>query len=423
MEWRGRYFDGRTALAQPVRVTIGSRGLHIAKTDRSTLWWDYDQVRQTQGAYAGEQVRLERGPPVAEALLVDDAGFLAAIHAIAPEQTAFHNPARRPLRLKLTLLAALCLPLLGGALYLWGIPAVAEALAGRVPVSWEEQLGRSVVGLLAPPEARLEDPVCTEVLEGIGDRLLEAVPTNDYRFRYVLKRDRSINAFAAPGGFVVVHTALVSKTGSSEELAGVLAHEMQHILKRHTTAALFRDLSIQVLIAAWTGDLGGLEVALETAGTLGKLRFSRQAETEADLEGLKMLQAAGIAPGGMVAFFKSLEKMDLPEGLTYLSTHPRGEDRIKQLEQLAAGMEVAPVPLLPEVSWEQVKSRCAPDGTSGEASPGTDPQEIVEPFAKFVVEQVIVPANVMFCLFQYRVRPGEQCGFTTKSTKVTKRIF
>ena len=54
MEWRGRYFDGRTALAQPVRVTIGSRGLHIAKTDRSTLWWDYDQVRQTQGAYAGE---------------------------------------------------------------------------------------------------------------------------------------------------------------------------------------------------------------------------------------------------------------------------------------------------------------------------------------------------------------------------------
>ena len=154
MEWPGRYFDGRTALAQPVRITIGARGLHIAKTDRSTLWWDYGQVRQTQGAYAGEQVRLERGSPVAEALLVDDAGFLAAIHAIAPEQTAFHNPARRPLRLKLTLLAALCLPLLErGRLYLWGIPAVAEAWAGRVPVSWEEQLGRSAVGLLVPPEA------------------------------------------------------------------------------------------------------------------------------------------------------------------------------------------------------------------------------------------------------------------------------
>ncbi len=360
MEWQGRYLDGRTASAQPVRITIGTRGLQIAKPDRGTLWWDYDEVRQTQGAYAGEQVRLERGDPFPEALLVDDAGFLAAIHTLAPERTAFHNPARRSFRLKLTLLAALCLPLLAAALYLWGIPAMAEALAGRVPVVWEEQLGRSAVGMLVSPEDRLEDPVCVDVLEGIGNRLLEAVPPHGYRFRYVMKRDRSINAFAAPGGFVVVHTALLGQSGSAEELAGVLAHEMQHVLKRHATKALLQDLSLQVLIAVWTGDAGGLEVALETAGRLGKLRFSRQAETEADLEGMRMLKAARIAPGGMVAFLKSLEKMDVPDGLTYLSTHPRTEDRIRELERLAAGMKVAPAPLLPGVCWEDVKLRCAP---------------------------------------------------------------
>ena len=144
----------------------------------------------------------------------------------------------------------------------------------------------------------------------------------------------------------------------------MLAHEMQHILKRHSTKALLQDLSLQVLIAAWTGDAGGLEVALETAGNLGKLRFSRQAETEADLEGMRMLHEARIAPGGMVAFLKSLEGTDVPEGLTYLSTHPRGEDRIRQLERLAAGMEFAPVPLLPGVSWEDVKLRCAPEETA-----------------------------------------------------------
>ena len=364
MEWQGRYFDGRTASAQPVRITIGTRGLQIAKPDRATLWWDYDEVRQTQGGYAGEQVRLERRAPSPEALLVDDAGFLAAIHAIAPGRTAFHNPARRSLRLKLTLLAALCLPLLAVALYLWGIPAMAEALAARVPVSWEEQLGRSAVGMLVSPEDRLEDPVCTDVLEGIGSRLLEAAPGHGYRFRYFVKKDRSINAFAAPGGFLVVHTALVGQSGSAEELAGVLAHEMQHVLKRHATKALFQDLSLQVLIAAWTGDAGGLEIALETAGNLGKLRFSRQAETEADLEGMRMLHQARIAPGGMVAFLKSLEKMSLPEGLTYLSTHPSSQDRIRQLERHAAGMEFAPVPLLPGVSWEDVKLRCAPGETA-----------------------------------------------------------
>lgn len=364
MEWPGRYLDGRTALAQPVRITIGARGLQIAKPDRSALWWDYDEVRQTQGAYAGEQVRLERGAPFPEALLVDDAGFLVAIHAIAPGRTAFHNPARRSLRFKLTLVAALCLPLLAGALYLWGIPAMAETLAGRVPVSWEEQLGRSAVAMLVSPEDRLEDPVCTDVLEGIGARLLEVVPRHGYRFRYVMKKDRTINAFAAPGGFVVVHSALVGQSGSPEELAGVMAHEMQHVLKRHSTKALLQDLSLQVLIAAWTGDAGGLDLVLETAGDLGKLRFSRQAETEADLEGLRMLAAARIAPGGMVAFLKSLEKLDLPEGLTYLSTHPSSADRIRKLERLAAGMAFAPVPLLSGVSWEDVKLRCAPGGTA-----------------------------------------------------------
>ena len=105
-----------------------------------------------------------------------------------------------------------------------------------------------------------------------------------------------------------------------------MAHEMQHILKRHTTESLFRDFLIQILIAAWSGDLSSLEYAMETAGTMGDLRFSRKAEEEADLEGLKLLKAARINPIGMVTFFKSLEDLDTPEILKYLS-HPSSDSR------------------------------------------------------------------------------------------------
>ena len=361
MEWQGRYFDGQTGTPQPVVVRVGDHGLQIVKANKNDVWWEYGEVRQTQGSYAGEQVRLERGGPVAEAILVDDFRFLSAVHYYAPGQTSFHDPARRSARIRFTILAGVCVPLIGVALYLWGVPAMAEALAERVPVSWDEQLGRSVLGVLAPPEERLVDPACTQILERIGVRLAGAVPDNPYTFRFILKKDSTVNAFAASGGYVVVHTELLRKTGSAEELAGVMAHEMQHILKRHTTESLFRDFLIQILIAAWSGDLSSLEYAMETAGTMGDLRFSRKAEEEADLEGLKLLKAARINPIGMVTFFKSLEDLDTPEILKYLSTHPRTQDRIRQLESLASEDGFIAVPLLPDVSWAEMKSGCSPD--------------------------------------------------------------
>ena len=146
-------------LRRAARVVIGRSGLEITLAEGGSIRWPLAEVRQTQGFYAGEEVRLEHGSELSEALLVRDLGFLSALRAAAPEAAAaFHDPGRRRYRVGLTVLAALGAVGLAIALYVWGIPALASVLATRVPVSWEVALGDAVVAELAPPGRRCVDP-------------------------------------------------------------------------------------------------------------------------------------------------------------------------------------------------------------------------------------------------------------------------
>src|SRR5207244_11084163 len=103
----GHYLDGRSAARQPATIRLTATGLDIALESGAALWWPFAEVRQTQGFYAGQQIRLERGAPLAAVLLVDDFGFLAALHTPAPVLTRrFHDPRPPPARAQLPALAA-----------------------------------------------------------------------------------------------------------------------------------------------------------------------------------------------------------------------------------------------------------------------------------------------------------------------------
>ena len=115
----------------------------------------------------------------------------------------------------------------------------------------------------------------------------------------------AINAFAAPGGQVVILRGLLEKTASPEQLAGVLAHELQHVYQRHTTRAILEQTATTFLLSAISGDLsGGLAWGLEGARTLGSLHYSRTHEREADIEGLRMMQAARLDPAAMISLLR-----------------------------------------------------------------------------------------------------------------------
>ncbi len=111
-------------------------------------------------------------------------------------------------------------------------------------------------------------------MRGIGGRLTQG---SRYQYKFHVALDKSVNAFAMPGGFVVVHTGLIQLAESPEELAGVLAHEIQHVEQRHSLRAMAQSLGLYAVLSLLVGDTSGLA---SLGGDLLKLKFSRNHETE-----------------------------------------------------------------------------------------------------------------------------------------------
>ncbi len=363
--WPGRYLDGTTAHAESVTVVPAAHGLEIRRSNGSTVVWPYVEVTQTQGNYHGEHVRLERGTEPIEALIVDDAAVLSQLHKVAPRVSQhFHDPKSRARRPALVVMALAAAVAAGLGIYFWGIPAAATFAAAQIPVSWEEQLGEVVTRSLVESEKKCANPQVTNAVSDIVARLAATVPDNPYTFRVSVIRNDVMNAFAAPGGHIVVFSGLLRRTDRAEELAGVLAHEMSHVVRRHGTKSLFREVSNSIFLSAIVGDASGaMRVVLDSAKTLGSLHYGRKAEAEADLDGLSMLVGARIDPAGMVSFFEKLEKKELGvnrELLKYLSTHPLTSDRIAVLKA-EPSTKSGPFMALPQnAAWKTLALACNP---------------------------------------------------------------
>ena len=370
-EWHGTYFDGRSPARVAATVRLMASGLEIRVANGHTFWWPYREIRQTQGFYAGEEVRLERGAPIAEALVLGDQAFLSALHeASHGSGDRFHHPANRTRRLRLTVCAAVAVLAIAAAVYLWGIPALVKAVAPHVPVSWETRFGQSVVEQVAPPPLQCRDPGPSAVIEQLETRLLATRKDQPYTFRVVVVNEPVVNAFAIPGGTIVIFRGLLEKTRNAEELAGVLAHETQHVLLRHTTQQMLQQASTGLLITAITGDAtGAAAYGLKSAEMIGMLRYSREHEAEADREGMNMLLAAGIDPHGMLSFFETLkhEGPAIPDALKYLVDHPQTDERIQTLTRYAKEHPIKAVPLFPDHDWKRVRDICK-KATSSRAS-------------------------------------------------------
>jgi predicted Zn-dependent protease len=198
-------------------------------------------------------------------------------------------------------------------------------------------------------------------MDEIVRRLTEPGPPSPYTFRVSVVNRPLVNALAVPGGYVVVFRGLLERTATPEEMAGVMAHELQHVLHRHATRAVIQDASTGLLLMALIGDVTGpLAYGLQTARTLGDLRYSRRAEEEADTEGMKMMLAARLDPAGMITFFERIQREEgaAPRALTYLSTHPLTADRLPRLQAMAATWTGTPEPLLAGDRWADLAKRC-----------------------------------------------------------------
>jgi beta-barrel assembly-enhancing protease len=357
--WNGYYYDGQSANRHPTTVTLLPSGLELCVNLNQRIWWPYNELQETQGFYREDPIRLERRAALPEALVVEDPAFLIALRKIAPTHAdRFRSPPDRLRAIRLIIAAVIASISLILGLVVWGIPLASDMIAPLIPPSWEVGLGDSLASHLAEPSLRCTNAELQKHLVKIVHRLSAASKSQPYQIHIFVMDTQIFNAFAAPGGLVVIHRPLLEATETSEQLAAVLAHEMQHVFHRHALKALIRDLSISLLVSAAFGDISGVGAfAAQGARTLTTLHYGRGAEEEADQDGLSLMEAAKLDPSEMIRFFEILRsKTGTAQLPGYLSSHPHPDERIGQLKMLIKDVNV--IPLLPALEWRKINSLC-----------------------------------------------------------------
>jgi beta-barrel assembly-enhancing protease len=206
---------------------------------------------------------------------------------------------------------------------------IAGWIADRIPIDQEVAIGRQAFEGMRPQLSLVGTGAAYQTVNAIGARL-----TKGCRFTYEfhVAEDTALNAFALPGGVIVVNTGLIEATRRPEELAGVLAHEVQHVERRHSIRGIVKNLGLRGLFAFAAGDLAGSLLG-EAAVGMTSLKFSRDDESEADHAGFDALIAAGIDPSGMPSFFETMSKQAKDAAVAFASTHPSSAEREAALRE------------------------------------------------------------------------------------------
>lgn len=381
-----RWQDGKSAAAHETRLfyPVHSRELRIcdAQSDnclRALSVWPLDAVRLAAGTLDERNAALRLGlePDNGERLIIEPGpGRDEAASWLEPQVLARKKSGLR--RWAGVFLAAWAV---GIALYLFA-PVIFSLAAGLIPRGLEEKLGRSareqVVGVLTvlPGVRGIDERAgASPELKALVERLEKGASVDGYVFDIQVLDADFVNAFALPGGAMLVTSALIRDCESPDELAGVLAHEMAHVIKRHGTAAVIRQQAWSVM-ARMLGATDNLAGSLATA--LLDSSFSRDQEREADMLGAARLLSADVNPLGLAAFFERLEKQSPDKGQgfgRYISSHPLTAERKERIRTALESGELRQIqgsgpaekpeperdfsPALDDAAWQRLRALTA----------------------------------------------------------------
>ena len=297
---------------------------------------------------------MERGVPAAVNMFNTEVFMRSPERPPNPRRTQRAAGRSRPGRMAIRALLVL-LATIGGATGLAGrsdaqvrLPDFGDSTEATLSPADERALGEAFMREIRARLTLVDDPLVEQYIRSLGYRLVAASDRRDLGFTFFVVEDESLNAFAAPGGFIGLNSGMILATESESELASVLAHEIAHVTQRHIVRAIdhANRSSLPILagvlaaIIVGTQDVeAGHAAAAAVVGATAQsgINFTRQNEMEADRVGIRILADAGFDPSEMAGVFEKLQSAArysarLPE---YLSTHPVTTNRIAEARDRA----------------------------------------------------------------------------------------
>lgn len=359
----GIFYDGQSARPHNVTVTItpANRVFLTDDAGKPVASWPCDDVRMADAppgllrmrVQTDEQARLEVSDAMLAQTLMQSCTYLKHGDAIERSTT---------LKIVGWSIAA-CVSLVLVAVY--GVPAIAERLVPFIPYAVDQQLGAgvrtSLVQQLSDGKVCKPEPTAQKAFLRVKDKLLTHASDLNGPVDIVILPSSMKNAFALPGGHVMIMSALLEDARSADEVAGVIAHELGHVAGRHSMRKLVAESGLYFLLGIVLGDFSGSTVLIAGSRAVLNAGYSRDAERDADRYAIELMARAD---GDPAAFGAMLDRISAgsPFGvLNILSSHPHTEDRVVEIrtttDDLMGGR--SPDSILTEEEWRALKTYCA----------------------------------------------------------------
>lgn len=329
------YGDGQSARKVQCRLSLIGNTLKLSfNNDGFTfLVWEIQRLHTVQ--FSGSLLHVHYGDYPHQWLQVE--GELAkTIFEIWSKKKPLEKATLWNNRKLPAFLITLILGFIGIALFSWFVvlPWVAAKASNLITVETEIGIGNSLAQAYSTQDSQGDS--ASFILQAFANELkLDSI----YPIKTEVIRSTEINAFALPGGRIFVYSGIIQKMQSYEELVALLSHESSHVSNRHSLKSMSRSAASSIVIATVFGDVGEVSAGLlSKADEFRQLGYSRELETEADIEGLKTMVNNKVSGSGMLQLLALLKKegAEMPALLTYVSTHPDTDARIAAISEQAA---------------------------------------------------------------------------------------
>lgn len=250
------------------------------------------------------------------------------------------------------------------------IGAIALLSGCGVSTQQEVQMGQDAAQQVNAQLPMVQDAVIQNYVNNLGQRIARTTSRSDLNWQFQVVNSDVVNAFALPGGFVYVNRGVLARASNMSEVAGVLAHEIEHVVRRHSVKQMEQAQGANVgvgILCALTGvcQSGVAQAAINIGGTAVFAKFGRTDEIQADEGGFNNVMRAGINPRGMYTFFQKLLAEEQQSGggnaSAWFSDHPGTQDRIADIQRMLNQVPAATLNSLAtnESAFTSMKARLA----------------------------------------------------------------
>jgi Zn-dependent protease with chaperone function len=338
--WLASYYE--TVGAEPIEATVLavekkiSIGFRNSNGQPVTLDWD---IRDINAVFDNslQATKVTNANEKNARLIINGKDPSLFLQEMQTEQNKPWHKKEKAKGLRRSLVIFLIIAVVLVGTYFLVVPWLSEKLASTVSIQTEERFGDAIYdGLnLSDAEDTASGRLVNEFFRGMNI-------TTPYAIHITVVNGPVVNAFALPGGHIVVYDALLKELNSYPELAALLSHEFTHVNNKHSTKSVFRRLGSRVFLSLLLGKMGNVtSILVDQADNLKSLNYSRKLEKEADMNGLTLLKERKIDPEGFAHLFQHLKASSpaaaLPE---LLASHPDIENRINYIREASANAPV-----------------------------------------------------------------------------------